>query len=68
MKIRWFLLVSGLSVAVAFFGGSASSQTVVTFDDLGGGRESNIPNGYQGLNWSNLWVVNAIDLDTMNVP
>ncbi len=39
----------------------ARSQTVVTFDDLvdnGGGTP--IPNGYQGLSWSNLDVLNAI--------
>ncbi|MGD0061106.1 MAG: PEP-CTERM sorting domain-containing protein [Verrucomicrobiia bacterium] len=61
MKMRWFLLVCGVSVAVALFGGSASSQTVVTFDDLSGPRLIfGIPQGYQGLNWTNFDCINAV--------
>ena len=40
--------------------GSIRSQTVATFDDLSAVPSGNIPNGYQGLAWSNLWVLNAI--------
>jgi hypothetical protein len=40
---------------------STRSQSVITFDDLpdslGG---ANITNGYQGLSWSNFFVVNAV--------
>jgi hypothetical protein len=40
------------------------SQILVTFDDFdlshSYGYSTNIPNGYQGLNWTNLGVVNAI--------
>src|ERR1700688_2214748 len=59
MKMRWFLLVSGFFTALVFSDGSASSQTVVTFDNLAyptNGINSNgvfVPNGYQGLNWTN---------------
>jgi hypothetical protein len=38
---------------------SSHSQTVITFDDIPS-PETNIANGYQGLNWSNFWVLNAI--------
>lgn len=62
MKMRWFLLVSGFSVAVAFFGGSASSQTVVTFDDIAIPATNDsirMTNGYQGLVWSNFFALNV---------
>jgi hypothetical protein len=40
------------------------SQIVVTFDDFdlshSYGYSTNIPNGYQGLNWTNFGVLNAI--------
>ncbi len=43
---------------------SGRSQTVVTFDDLSqtstGRVSTNIPNGYEGLTWSNMFVVNAV--------
>jgi hypothetical protein len=38
---------------------SGQSQTLVNFDDLPGAG-SNIPNGYQGLSWSNFWYENAV--------
>jgi len=64
MKIRLLLpplVVLSLLVFSAF---SARSQTVVTFDDLSqtstGLVYATIPNGYQGLTWSNMWVVNAV--------
>jgi hypothetical protein len=59
MKMRWFLLLSGFSIALVFSAVSTRSQTVVTFDDIVLSLPpyvTNIPNGYQGLNWSNFYV------------
>ena len=37
-----------------------SQATLITFDDLSdNGNGTQIPNGYQGLNWSNLYVLNT---------
>jgi hypothetical protein len=64
MKMRWCLLVSGFSTALVFSGISASSQTVVTFDDLhetgSGSYFSYQYQGYQGLTWNNILCNNAI--------
>ncbi len=61
MKNRLPILACTL-FAVAFpLVTSVRSQTVVTFDDLPNSTTgTNIPNGYQGLSWSNFFVVNAI--------
>lgn len=55
-KFVGFLLASFAVLAI-----SSRSQTVVTFDDLPGTLAgAAIPNGYQGLIWSNFFVVNSI--------
>jgi hypothetical protein len=49
----------GILAMVSLLGLSITQSaraTLITFDDLGGGP---IPNGYQGLNWSNFYVLNT---------
>lgn len=52
------LALSGLAIT------PAAAQTVITFDDIitsSSNGSLTIPNGYQGLNWSNLGVIDAAD-------
>jgi hypothetical protein len=45
----------------------ARSQTVVTFDEFAGSSNGTlIPNGYQGLNWSNFAIGNGILLSNLS--
>jgi hypothetical protein len=60
MKARWFLFPVACFVLLAFRATPARSQTLVTFEDLSAAPPGNIPKGYEGLTWSNLWVLNAI--------
>ncbi len=53
----WPLALFGLVIVLPI---SGRPQTVVTFEDLSAAPPGNIPNGYEGLTWSNLWVLNAI--------
>ncbi|HTS18644.1 MAG TPA: PEP-CTERM sorting domain-containing protein [Verrucomicrobiae bacterium] len=61
MKLRPLLLPAVCLSLLILPAVSAYSQTVVTFDNL---RETGtgafLPNGYQGLVWSNFWCFNAI--------
>ena len=60
MKARFFLPLAVLAL-FAFSPVSASGANLITFDDLSetaNGRY--VPNGYQGMVWSNLWCFNAI--------
>ena len=60
MKARLSLPVA-VSVLFAFCPVLSNAATVVTFDDLSEtGTGSDIANGYQGLNWGNFVVNNAI--------
>ena len=59
------VLLSFLSLAILMsLATSAPSQTLVTFDDFdlshAHAYSTNIPNGYQGLNWTNFGIVNGI--------
>jgi len=59
------VLLSFLSLAILMsLATSARSQTLVTFDDFdlshAHAYSTNIPNGYQGLNWTNFGIVNGI--------
>jgi hypothetical protein len=57
MEAKRLLPLALLSILLPF---SARSQTLVTFDDLSATPPGSIPNGYQGLDWSNdFWVLNA---------
>ena len=64
MKVRLLTLPLVCFTVLALSGGSGSSQILVTFDDFdlshAHAYSTNIPNGYQGLNWTNFWVVNPI--------
>jgi hypothetical protein len=57
LRLAFFFLVSLPTI-------SGRAQTVITFDDLTqtstGLLSTNIPNGYEGLTWSNMFVVNAL--------
>jgi hypothetical protein len=59
------VLLSFVSLAILMsLATSAPSQTLVTFDDFdlshAHAYSTNIPNGYQGLNWTNFGIVNGI--------
>ncbi|MGA2604842.1 MAG: PEP-CTERM sorting domain-containing protein [Verrucomicrobiia bacterium] len=61
MKARLFLAwFAVFSLSVVF----TRSQTLVTFDDFNLAQDqffqTNIPDGYEGLSWSNFWVLNAV--------
>jgi hypothetical protein len=64
MKARWYLFPLAVLILLVFSPVSTRSQTVVTFDDINldltPGYVTNIPNGYEGLSWSNFFVVNAV--------
>ncbi len=67
MKSRLFLQSLICFTLLALSTASTKGQSVITFDDLHvTGSGEYIPNGYQGLVWSNFGVVNAI-LET-NLP
>lgn len=60
MKLKLLLLPVVCLSLLVFWSGSASSQIVVTFDDLHEtGSGSFIPNDYHGLVWSNFTCLNA---------
>jgi hypothetical protein len=60
MKLRSFLIPAACLHLLVFCAVSSRSQTVVTFDDISNvGNSAVITNGYQGLNWTNFWVLNA---------
>ena len=59
------VLLSFVSLAILMsLATSAPSPTLVTFDDFdlshAHAYSTNIPNGYQGLNWTNFGIVNGI--------
>ena len=63
MKLRLFLVPAVCLGLLVFSAVSARSQTLITFDDIVAFPTNNdgilsIVNGYQGLNWSNFWVLN----------
>lgn len=64
MKTRSFLLVFVPLAILMSLATPARSQTLVTFDDFdlshAHAYSTNIPNGYQGLNWTNFGIVNGI--------
>ncbi|MGO9245144.1 MAG: PEP-CTERM sorting domain-containing protein [Verrucomicrobiia bacterium] len=61
MKLRLFLVPAVCLGLLVFSAVSARSQTLVTFDDLSPLLAGTlIPNGYQGLSWSNFGVANSI--------
>ncbi len=64
MKVRLLTLPLVCFTVLALSGGSGSSQILVTFDDFdlshAHAYSTNIPNGYQGLNWTNFGIVNGI--------
>jgi hypothetical protein len=62
MNTKLFLLSVALLSFLAFSSVSALSQTVITFDTLplNTGSPIYIPNGYQGLSWSNFGCVNGL--------
>jgi hypothetical protein len=49
-----------LAVLLSVWPFSASSQTLVTFDDIHSYSQGvEVPSAYQGLSWSNFWVLNS---------
>ena len=64
MKARSCTILLATLAVLTLSGKASRSQTVVTFDDINvaltPGYATNIPTGYQGLIWSNFWVVNSI--------
>lgn len=61
-SFRRFGTILGVLAAVLFLGGArpASAQTV-TFEGLGNGAQ--ITNGYSGLNWDNMFTLDATGID-----
>jgi len=54
---KFFVMI--IAVALLVFGAAAGARaTVLTFDDL---SNSQIANGYGGLNWANMYVLNGAD-------
>lgn len=52
-------VASSVIIALAIFGMRSAQATVLTFDDLNGiGGGITIPNGYNGLNWDAVVVIN----------
>ena len=64
MKIRLFRLPLVSLTALMLSAAPTRSQILVTFDDFdlshSHAYSTNIPNGYQGLNWTNFGVVNPV--------
>jgi hypothetical protein len=61
MKAKSFLLPLLVLSLLIFSAVSTRSQTVITFEDApNSSRGVNLPDGYQGLSWSNFGVVNAV--------
>src|ERR1039458_9520973 len=61
--MKFKLLLPSLAVLslLVFSAVSTHSQTVVTFDDLSGPRVIfGLPQGYQGLTWTNFDCINAV--------
>src|SRR5258708_38693952 len=51
-SIRNLLLIAGAVSALS----TAAHAVTINFDDLGTG-EAPVPNGYNGLDWSNIWSI-----------
>jgi hypothetical protein len=53
-----------LAVLALFLGVQTQARAdVITFDDIpDNGNGTQIPNGYHGLNWTNFYVLNAVDV------
>ena len=64
MRIKVLALPLACFILLAFRATPTRSQTLVTFDDLSAAPPGNIPKGYEGLTWSNLWVLNGIIVGT----
>ena len=70
------ILLNGVSalalLAGASLGVSPAAAVTITFDDLtdtsNGNGGTQIPNGYQGLNWSNWYVLNGPDYTSLYGP
>ncbi len=62
MNAKLFMLPLAFLTTLVFSATSAHSQTVVTFDDIAhsNGHSTDITNGYQGLDWSNIATLNPI--------
>ncbi|MGO9243654.1 MAG: PEP-CTERM sorting domain-containing protein [Verrucomicrobiia bacterium] len=58
MRTRLLALPLACSILLTLHATPARSQTLVTFDDLPAVARD-IASGYQGLTWSNLWVMNG---------
>jgi hypothetical protein len=57
MRVRLLIRPATFLALFALMSVVAYSQTLVTFDDLSEtGSGSFLANGYQGLNWSNIWM------------
>jgi hypothetical protein len=64
MRTRLLALPLACSILLTLHATPARSQTLVTFEDLSAAPPGNIPKGYEGLVWSNLWVLNGIIVGT----
>lgn len=64
MQLKSFLLPLPLLAFLLAFPASSHSQTLITFDDLaistGGIYLASITNGYEGFNWANFYIANAL--------
>lgn len=62
MKAKSFLLTLSVLTLLVFSAVSTHSQTVITFDDIPVSYPASpkLINGYQGLNWTNFYIQNAI--------
>jgi len=60
MKARFLTLPLACFAMLTLSAAITRSQTLVTFDDISIDFHGPIPNGYQGLTWSNFWMLNAV--------